>query len=115
MENREEFYRQMIEHCKNVVFESNPNFNRNHMRIKRIEGLVYSGYVNWYFQEAQIIKYSGNVCVVFEKANTYGNIPEGFRPHTNNRIIASITETSVDKAAKWACETIWKLYLHTKS
>ena len=41
--------------------------------------------------------------------------PEGFRPHTNNRITASITETSADKALKWACENIWKLYLHAKS
>ena len=115
MEKREEFYKKLIEHCKNVVFESNPDFKRNHMRINRIGGIVYSGYVNWYFQEAQIIKYAGNVCVVFEKANTYGNIPEGFRQHTNNRIIASITETDVDKAVKWACETIWKFYLHTRT
>lgn len=115
MENREEFYRKMIEHCKNVVFESNPDFKRNHMRINRIGGIVNRGCVNWYFQVTQIHKYDGNVCVSFYHASTFGHIPEGFRLHTNNRIIASITETDVDKAVKWACETIWKFYLHTRT
>lgn len=115
MENREEFYRKMIEHCKNVVFESNPNFKRNHMRINRIGGIVNRGYVNWYYQDKKISTYDGNVCVTFYQVSTLENIPKGCRLYTNNRIIASITETDVDKAVKWACETIWKFYLHIRT
>lgn len=121
MEERVQFYRQMIEHCVNVNFLTDPNLHpellsQNRMEFNSVNGLVYNGHVNWYFQSAKIKEYNGNVCVVFDNASNYINIPNMFTRHPRNsdRVIASIYESNIEKAVKWACETIMKFYLHTR-
>lgn len=121
MEEREQFYRQMIEHCVNVNFLTDPNLHpellrKNRMEFNSVKGLVYNGHVNWYFQIAKINEYNGNVCVVFDNAANYNNIPHMFTLHPRNmdRVIASIHEPNIEKAGNWACEMIMEFYLHTR-
>ena len=76
----------------------------NHKDFK-VQG--FSGYINWYFQDKEISKYGGHVCVVFRNASS-GKYPAMFHlhPEKDDRVIASSNERDVQKAVEWVIDAI---------
>ena len=70
----------------------------------------WEGHVNWYFQDAQIDKYGGNVCVVFKDVPEKYKHSDDFRSmekldHKDWRIASEDFENTAD-AAKWVDKMI---------
>lgn len=66
----------------------------------------FQGHVNWYYRDAEIQKYGGNVCVTFRTKLT--PMPTGFsvHPYHQDWIFASEVFLDVKGAVEWILDKI---------